>query len=116
MNFSLQAYAGHSHRVLDAAFIIDHIFLRQYVDNLTIHRNGHRPGGIDDPVDILLSDFRALDGNDPAAVKSGDVSAGDTGIGSRDLTAGHQFGLLHRFFNGFDGRFNIDHHAFSQAN
>ncbi len=103
MNFGLQAYAGHSHRVLDAAFIIDHIFLRQDVNHLAVHGYGDRPGRIDYPVDIRFADFIALDRNDSAAVKSGNVTAGNTGIDRRNLAAGHQFGFLHRLFDGFNG-------------
>ena len=86
------------------------------MDHLTVHGDGYCPRGVDDPVDILLADFGTLHGNDPAAVKSGDVTAGDSGINRGDLAAGHQFGFLHRFFYGVDRRFNIDHHAFSQTN
>ena len=80
VNFGLQPHTGHPHRILDAPLIIDHKFLRQYVDYLAIHGYGHRPGGIDDAVDILLADFRAFDGYDSATVETGDVTAGNTGV------------------------------------
>ena len=80
MYFGLQTHAGHSHRVLDAALIIHHIFLRQDMNHLTVHGDGDGPGRIDHAVDIRLADFVTLDRNDSAAVKAGDVAAGDTGI------------------------------------
>jgi len=100
---------------LNAALIIDHIFLRQHMNHLTVHGYGNRARGIDDPIDILLANLRPLDRHDPTAVETGDVPTGNTGIDSRDLTAGHQFRLFYSLFDGIDGRLNIDHHAFSQA-
>ena len=43
------------------------------------------------------------------------MPAGNPCINRRNLTAGHQFSLLHRFFYGFNRRFDIDHHALLQA-
>ena len=80
VNLGFQAHAGHTDRVLDTGFVIHDVFLRKYVNNLTVHRDGDRACGIDDPINIVVGDLRTLYGNDAATVKAGNMTAGNSGI------------------------------------
>ena len=114
VDLGFETHAGHAHRVLDAGLLVDDVFLRQDVNDFPVHGDGHRPGGIDDALDIVFGDLAALDGHDAAAVETGDVPPGDAGIDRGDLAAGHQFGFLHRFLDGIHCRFDVHHHALAQ--
>jgi len=115
VNFSFQPNSGHSHRVLDTRFIIDNKLLGQDMDDFAIHWNRYCPGGIDHPLDIVFRDLRSFDGNNSTTVKSGDVTAGNTGIHRGYFTACHEFCFLHRLFNRFHGGFDIDDDTFAKS-
>ncbi len=59
------------------------------MENFPVRRNGHGFGCIDHTVDIVLGDFPAFDGDDPMAVESLDMVAGNPHIDRRDVTPGH---------------------------
>ena len=44
------------------------------MDDLAVHRDGDRLGGIDHPLDILAADLAVLDGDHPLGVEPLDVS------------------------------------------
>ena len=114
MDFRLQPDGGHADRVLNAGLVVHDVLLGQHMDDLAVHRDGHRPGGVDHPLDILRGDLRALDGHDAAAVEAGDVPPGDAGVDRGDLTAGHELGFLHRLLDGLDRRLDVDDHPLAQ--
>jgi len=79
------------------------------MEDLLIRRDRHRPGGIDDPVEVRLGHLAVLDGGDPVGTQAADMAAGDTGMNGMDLAAGHQLRLFHGPLDGLDSRFNIDY-------
>ena len=115
MDLGLQTNTGHAHRVLDAGLFVDDILLGQDVDHFPVHGNGHRPGGVDDPLHVGLGNLGALDGDDAAAVEAGDVAAGDAGVDRRYFAAGHQFGFFHSLLDGIHRGFDIDHNPFAKS-
>ena len=78
------------------------------MDHFPIHGNRYGTGGIDDAFYIGFGNFRPFDGNDAAAVESGDMPPGDAGVDRRNFASGHQFGFFHRFFDGVHRGFDID--------
>jgi hypothetical protein len=59
------------------------------MDNLPIQRDGHGLGSINDPINISLGNFPALDGDDPGTIEPLDVTPGNAGIDRTDFTASH---------------------------
>ena len=48
----LEAHARHALRLLDAVLVVDDVLLRQDVQDLTVHRQGDRPGGVEHQLDV----------------------------------------------------------------
>src|SRR5690554_1800770 len=111
VNFGFQAHARHAHGLFDAFLIIDHEFLRQDMQDFLIGRDRYRLSGIDNPVNIGLSDFTIPDGHDTVGVETLDVAAGDTGIHRMNPATRHQLGFFYRALNGLNRHFNVHHHS-----
>ena len=113
----LEARARHAGRVADAVLVVDHELLRQHVQDLAVHRDRDRLGGVDHAAHVLLVDHPVLVGHrDHAArVEALDVGAGDADVGRADLDAGHQLRLLEHALDRVDGGLEVDHDTLAQA-
>ena len=114
MNFRFQADAGHPHRIADTILFVDDVELGQGMEDLPVEGDGDRPGGFDRPLNIIIVDLSALDGDDAEAVLSPDVAARDADVDRADLAARDALRLFHRALDRFHGAFDVDDDAFSQ--
>jgi len=98
VHLGLEPHAAHADRVLDAVLVVDDELLRDHVDDLAVHRDGDRLGGLDDAFHVGGRDLVVLarDRDDAAAVDAADVVAGDAGVDALDLDARHALGLPRR--------------------
>ena len=101
---------GHAHRLLDTFLAVDHEFLRQDVQNFLIRRDGHRLGGINDPINISLGHFTIAYSDNAMGVQALDVTTGNAGIHRVNTAPRHELSLFHRTLDGLDGGFDVDHH------
>jgi len=95
--------------------IIHNKFLRQHVNDLTIHGQGYDPCGIDHLLDFPRRDFLVFHSNDAGTVNAGDMPAGNAYIDRPHLDPGHELGIINGLTNGLDSAVDIDHHAFLEA-
>ena len=72
-------------------------------------------GCIQNTVEIALTHFFVLYGDDAVAIESFDVAAGDTGENRMNLATSHQLRFFDRFLDGVHRAFDIDDNAFAQA-
>ena len=85
------------------------------MEYLLVRRYGNRPGGIDDPRDVLTQDLSFADGNDAMGVDTPDMTARNSGVHGVDLAVGHQLGLAHGPLDGLHGGFDVDDHSLAQT-
>ena len=116
VNFSLKPDPCHSYRILNSGLVIHNEFLRQHMNDFTIHGNRNRPCSINNPFNIALADLRPLNGDNSTAVKSGDMAAGNTSIYRGYFTARHEFSFFNSFLDGLHSRLDIDNDPFSKTN
>src|SRR2546426_11685756 len=95
--------------------IIHNKFLRQHVNDLTIHGQGYDPCGIDHLLDFPCGDFLVFHRNDAGTVDAGDMPAGNTYIDGPHLNSGHELGIINGLANGLNGAVDIHHHALLEA-
>ena len=93
--------------------VINHIFLRQYVDDPLILRNFHGLGCGDHLLDVGLLDLPVVDRQDTRAVESLNVVPGNADIDRLEVAAGDILGDLHRFSDRGHRALDIDHHPFA---
>ncbi|MNM93737.1 hypothetical protein D3C81_1061190 [compost metagenome] len=114
MNLGFQTHAGHAQWLAHAFLVVDHIVLRQGVQDPLISRNGNSLGGVEDALKVSCTDFTVANRNDTVGVQATDVIAGHANKGRVDPAAGHQLGFFHCPLDRLHGRFDIDHHALLQ--
>jgi len=100
VDLGLQPHAGHADRIADAFLRVDDVFLRQYVQDFLIRRDGHGLGGVDDALHIALHHLFVLDGHDAVRIEAAHVAAGDAGVHRVDFAACHELGFFHRALDG----------------
>jgi hypothetical protein len=85
--------------------------------DFAIHRDGHRLGGVDDPIDVTSRDLdpTTRHRDHAVAVYRSDVIAGDTGKHVADFDPGHELRLFDRPPDRNHGLFQVDHHATAQS-
>jgi hypothetical protein len=115
VDLGLQPHAAHAQRLLDAVLLVDHVLLRQHVEDLAVLGDVHRPGRVEHAVDVRLPDLLVLHRHHALGVEAADVAAGDAGVDRADLAARHQLRLLDGAADRGDGGVDVDHHALAQA-
>src|SRR6185436_16133797 len=93
------------------------IGLGQDVDDLAVLGQADGAGGVERPVDVVLTHLAVLarHGDHATAVDTADVPARDADEDGGDLHARHLLGLAHRVLDGLDGRVDVDDDALAQA-
>src|SRR5690606_34250707 len=114
----LQPYARHADWFFDAVFVVDHVVLRHYMDNLASRRNHHPVHVLGKTLDIAYRDLIILRGagNDAVLNKTADMLTGNPHVNYPDINTR----LITRFFDsllhGINGFVNIKanalHHSF----
>ena len=113
MDLGLQADSAHAQGFANTVLIIDDEFLRDDVDDFSIHRNGDGFRCINDALHIALAHFLVFDGHNAMAVEGAHVSTGNAGVHGCDFAIGHQFRFFHRVLDGVDRRVDVHHNAFA---
>jgi hypothetical protein len=110
MNLTFQACAGHTDRVFYTILVVYDKFLRQNMDDLTVHGKSNGLGRIDHPFDILFCYYFvfAADRDNAFAVYAPDMIAGNSGKYILDMASRHQLGLLNGPFDRLDGFIDVD--------
>src|SRR5690554_756675 len=85
------------------------------MDDFLVRRNGHGPGRIDHPVQIIIGHFTITYRHNAVRVQTVDMTAGNTYRDTVHLAARHQLGFFHRTLDGADGGLDIDHHTALQS-
>ena len=111
----LQAHAAHAQRLAHAVLAVDHVLLRQHVDDVAV--DGQRDGArqLQHLGDVAGADFLVLDRDRAGRVDALDVAAGDAGVDLRDLAAGHALGLEDRLLDRRHRRVDVDDDALLEA-
>ena len=115
VDFALQPYPGHTHRIVNPVLFIHYEFLRKNVQDFPVHRQSYGLGGADHPFAVSFRNDTVFPAhrNNALAVNRTDMVAGDTGIDVTDFVAAHQFRLFHRLFDRLHRFVHINHHAAS---
>jgi hypothetical protein len=116
VTFHFQAHARHAQRLAHSVRVVDHVRLREHVDDLAVLRYVDGAGRVDGAVDVELAHLPLLagDGDHAAAVHGPDVAARDAGVHARDLGARHLLGFRNRQLDRFHRGVDIHHHAAPQ--
>src|SRR5262245_16281974 len=85
------------------------------MNDLTIHRQGHDPRGLDHLVNFPRGDFLIFHRQDPGAVDTHDVPTRNANIDRPHLDPSHHLGIVHSLANGLDRAVDIHHHALLEA-
>src|SRR5690606_31640730 len=112
MHLGFEAYTGHAQRLLDALLVVEHIFLRQHMQDFLIGRNRHSLRGIDDTLEIERIHLAITHCHDAVRIQTANMTACDARIYRVNLATGHQFGFFDGALNRLHRRFNVDHHTF----
>ena len=107
--------AAHSQWLPDSVLVVDDELLGDHMDHLTVHRDRHRLGGIDDPPDVTLAYFAVLDRHDAVGIEGTDVPASDPRIHRRDLAVRHQLRFLDRMLDRVHGGVDVDDHSLAET-
>src|SRR4029453_19005192 len=96
VHLGFEAHARHADRILHAILVVDDEALRDDVDDLAVHGDGHRLGRFDDALDVGGGDLfvTARHGDHAARVDGADVIAGDAREHALHRHAGHALRLL----------------------
>ena len=73
------------------------------MQHFLICRDGHRLGGVENPLDISWDHFTLPNRNDSVGVHRTDMTACNPHINRVNLAARHELGLFHRSLNGING-------------
>ena len=117
VHVGLEPRAAHARGIADAFLIVDHVFLGEDVEDLTVGRNRHRLGGVDHAPDVFLLDHAVARGDrdDAARVDALDVGSRDAHAGLLDLDPGHELGLFDHLLDRFDGGVEVDDNPLAHA-
>ncbi len=85
------------------------------MDNLTVMRDGHSPGGIDCSSDIILVDDATGNANHALAIDRRNIRACQADQRRQDFHSRGTLGLIHRARHRLSCSFQVYNHAFSQS-
>ena len=110
--FRLQSNTGHADRLTNAFLIIDHEFLRQYVQNFLVSRNRNCLRCINHSINVAIAYLLVSNSNDAVRVQAANVAAGNAGIHRMYVASRHQLRFFNRSLYAVNCRFDVDHDAF----
>ena len=115
VDLRLEADAAHSQGFPDPVLVIDDELLGNHVDDLPVHRDRHRLGGVDDAAHVVAAHLSVLHGDDAVGVEALDVSSRNPRVYRRDLAVRHQLRFFHGVLDGIDGGVDVDDDALAQS-
>ena len=107
--------AAHTQWLANPVLLVDDELLRDHVDHLAIHRDGHGLGGVDHAPHVALAHLAVLHRDDAVRVHAPNVASCDPYVDRRDLTVGHQLCFLGCVLDRIDGCVDVDHDSLAQA-
>src|SRR5215471_2247591 len=95
--------------------VIDDELLRQDMNDLTVHWEGHDPCSFDHLVNFPRGDFLIFHRQEPGAIDAHDMPTGNANIDRPNVDPRHYLGILHGLANGLDRAVDVHHHALLEA-
>src|SRR6266516_138197 len=115
VHLHLEPRAGHPHGVRDAALLVDHVLLRDIVQQLVVPPQGHRARHLVHARHVVRGDLVARYRHDPRRRARRDVLPRDATRHHADLHARHALGVAHRRDDRPTRLVDVAHHAAPHA-
>src|SRR5690606_13001687 len=117
MKVSLQAHTRHTHRLLDAFFIVHHVVLWHHVNDLTARRYDHSIHILRQTLNVGYRNFIFVrsTGNATMLNKAANVLARNADIDHTDVDTGLITCLPDRLLNSMNGFVDVEHNALNDA-
>src|SRR5438034_1586680 len=115
VHLDLEPRPRHPHGVRDAALLVDHVLLRNVVQELVVFAERDRAGDLVHPGDVRRGDFVAAHRDHAGRRSRRDVLPRDAARQRGNFGACHPLGVPHRGGHGARGLVDVAHHAAAHA-